>query len=200
MPKVSGKDIISDTTEKVIRRTVVFSSITALVKLYNVPLNDLKLLGMELPAALFDVVLLALVVYFTYSLIINWAGDLLAFRLWYRDSSIWSQFGTQMKLDKRFISGGIQLLLRLYHLEKNKEWPTDFNRLDEETREEYTSFKTNVELYCTRLENAGTKFSVLSCFGHYYVWIQSFLFPIGLSLVALYLLMKYGSFTLPPNF
>ena len=200
MPKVSGKDIISDTTEKVIRRTVVFSSITALVKLYNVPLNDLKLLGMELPAALFDVVLLALVVYFTYSLIINWAGDLLAFRLWYRESSIWSEFGTQMKLDKGFIGGGVQLLLRLYNLEKNKEWPTDFNTLDEKTREEYTNFKTNVELYCTRLEHAGTKFSVLSCFGHYYVWIQSFLFPLGLSLFALYLLMKYGSFALPFKF
>ena len=110
MPKISGKDIISDNTEKIIRRTVVISSITVLVKVYNVPLNDLELLGMELPAALFDVVLLVLVAYFTCSLIVNWVGDLLAFRLWYRESSIWSEFGTQMKLDRNFVRGGIPLL------------------------------------------------------------------------------------------
>jgi len=200
MPKISGKDIISETTEKIIRRSVVISSITVLVKVYNVPLNNLKLLDMELPAALFDVVLLVLVAYFTYSLIINWVGDLLAFRLWYRESSIWSEFGTQMKLDKNFIRGGIPLLLRLYHLEKNKKWPIDFSKLDEETRKDYQDFKTNVELYYVRLEHAGTRFSVLSSFGHYYVWIQSFLFPLGLSLVAVYLLIKYGTFTPPPRF
>ena len=91
MPKISGKDIISGTTEKIIRRSVVISSIAVLVKVYNVPLTNLKLLDMELPVALFDVVLLVLVAYFTYSLIINWVGDLLAFRLWYRERARFGQ-------------------------------------------------------------------------------------------------------------
>ncbi len=200
MPKINGKDIISATTEKIIRRSVVISSITVLVKVYNVPLNDLRIIGMELPLALFDVVLMVLVGYFVYSLIINWIGDLLAFRLWYRESSIWSQFGTQMKIDKDFCRGGVPLLLKLYHLEKDKEWPTEFSKLDEKAREDYKDFKTNVQLYCTRLEHAGTRFSALSYFGHYYVWVQSFLFPLGLSLFAIYLLVKYGSFNPPPRF
>ena len=200
MPKFSGKDIISEATEKIIRRTVVLSSITVLVKAYSVPLNNLKLLDMELPSAVFDVVLLVLVAYFSYSLVINWIGDMLAFRLWYRENSTWSEFGTQIKLDKSFIRGGIPLLLRLHELEKNRRWPTAFAELDDAAKTDYQDFKTNVELYCVRLEHAGTKFSALTIFGHYYVWVQSFVIPLGVSLVAVYLLVKYGNFTPPPRF
>src|SRR5712664_2521471 len=100
MPKVSGKDIISDSTEKVARRTLVVSSAAILAKLYDVPLGDLNVLGMELPASLFDTVLLVLIVYSAYSLLLHWFGDLAAFRLWFSESSIWSEFGTNMKLDK----------------------------------------------------------------------------------------------------
>jgi len=200
MPKVSGKDIISETTEKIIRRLVVISLITILVKAYSVPLGELKVLGVGLPASLFDVVSLALIGYFSYALIISWIGDLLAFRLWYRESSIWSEFETRIKLDKTFIRGGVDLLLKVYHLEKNKEWPSDFSTMDENIRKEYQDFKTNVELYCVRLENAGTKFKALSWFGHYYVWIQSFFIPVALSVIAAYFLFKYGSIFPPSRF
>ena len=66
--------------------------------------------------------------------------------------------------------------------------------MDEDTRKKYDDLGTNVELYAWRLQSAGTKFRCLSGFAHYYVWIQSFLFPVGLSLLALYLLVKYGQF------
>lgn len=48
MPNVSGKALISETTEKVIRRAFVVASASILVKAYDVPLNDLKVLGMDL--------------------------------------------------------------------------------------------------------------------------------------------------------
>ncbi len=197
MPKVSGKELISETTEKVVRRLVVTSSVAFFVKAYDVPLQDLKVLGAELPAGLFDIVALALVLYFGYALIISWVGDLLAFRMWYRESSIWSDFGIQMNLDKTFISGGVDLLMRLYSLEKSKEWPPDFASLDAKAKSEYQDFKTNVELYCVRLEHAGTKFRMLSAFGHYYVWIQNFLIPVCCSLLAVYMLLKYGDLRFP---
>jgi hypothetical protein len=158
MPKFSGQDIISEATEKTIRRSVLLSAVAVLAKVYVVPLNDLKILGMELPAALFDTVLFILVLYSAYSFIINWVGDLFSFRLWYRESSIWSEFGTHMKLDKRFIRGSIPLLLRLHELEKNRQWPAVFSELDENSKKDYNDFKTNVELYCIRLEHAGTSF------------------------------------------
>ena len=60
--------------------------------------------------------------------------------------------------------------------------------------------KANVELYASRLGNTGTKFRCLSLFGHFYVWVQYFVFPLILSLLALYLLIKYGQFSPPTRF
>jgi hypothetical protein len=200
MPKISGKDLISEATEKIVRRLVVISAVAILVKAYQVPLQDLKVLGVDLPSGLFDVVALSLIVYFTYALIISWVGDLAAFRLWYRESSIWSEFGTNMKLDKTFIRGGIDLLLKVHALEKGQQWPSDFSTADEKTKSEFLDFKTNVELYALRLEHAGTKFSLISAFGHYYVWVQSFLIPICCAGAAIYLLLKYGELKPPARF
>lgn len=197
MPKLSGKDVVSESTEKIARRTLVVGSATALAKLYDIPLNEINLFGMKLPASLFDTACLFLVCYGIYSLLLNWLGDLAAFRLWFRESSIWSEFGTSMKVDREFIRGGIPLLLKLHALEQKKEWPDSFDSASDEVRQKYVDFRTNVELYCVRLENAGTRFSLLSLYAHFYVWFQSFLLPVGVSLLAAYLLVKYGTF-IPP--
>ncbi len=200
MPRVSGKALISDTTEKVLGRTLIVASTAILTKLYDVPLNDLKALGMELPAALVDTVLLTLVIYHMYSLTINWIGDLAAFRLWFAESSIWSEFGSDMKLDKAFLRGSVPLLLRLHELERKAIWPNAHDEMPKEVQQELTEFKTNVELYTMRLEHAGTRFSALTIFSRYYVWVQSFLFPMILCLIAIYLLYIYGTFALPSKF
>jgi hypothetical protein len=47
VPKLSGKDVVSESTEKIARRTLVVGSATALAKLYDIPLAF-----MRLPAAL----------------------------------------------------------------------------------------------------------------------------------------------------
>lgn len=200
MPRVSGKALISDTTEKVINRTLIVASTAILTKLYDVPLNDLKALGMDLPAALVDSVLFILVIYHMYSLTVNWLGDLAAFRLWFTESSIWSDFGSNMKLDKTFLSGAVPLILRLYDYERKAAWPNTYDEIPKEVQQELIDFKTNVELYTVRLEHAGSRFSTLSMFGRYYVWFQSFLFPMTLCAVALYLLFLYGTFTPPARF
>jgi len=198
VPKVSGKDLISDTTDKVIRRAMIVASSAVLVKMYDVPLGDLEVLGMKLPASLVDTVLLVLLIYYMYSLTINWLGDLAAFRLWYAESSIRSEFGTDMKLDHTFIRGSVPLMRRLYLLEQGKGWPTKYDELSDDIKAGYADFKSNVELYTVRLEHAGTKFSALTWFGRYYVWLQSFVFPMLLCAFALYLLWKYGSVA-PPH-
>jgi hypothetical protein len=200
MPKVSGKELISDSTEKALNKLLLFASAGILAKTYEVPLGSMKLLSAEMPAAIFDVTLLGLTLYFLYTYIIKWIGDLMAFRLWYRETSIWSNFGTNMKLDKMFISGGVDLLKILTQLDKANAFPTTFDKLDEEARKKYEDLKTNIELYALRLGSAGTKFRCLSAFGHYYVWVQCFLFPLVVSLVALYLLIKYGQFSPPKHF
>ena len=197
MPSVSGKALISETTEKVLGRTIVVASIAILTKLYDVPLNDLKALGVELPAALVDSVLIILVFYYMYSLTINWIGDLAAFRLWFTESSIWSEFGSNMKLDKEFIRGALPLMIRLHELDQDGTFPTTNKAISDEDRRKLNAFRNNVELYTMRLEYAGTRFSALTWFSRYYVWIQSYVFPICLCVFAVYLLLRYGVFTLP---
>jgi len=199
MPSISGKALISETTEKVLARSLVVSSAAILTKMYDVPFQDLKALGMELPASLVDTVLLVLVVYYMYSLTVNWVGDLAAFRLWFRESSIWSQFGSNMKLDKEFIQGVTPLLVRLHEMEKQGSWPVEYAKLSDQVKKDFADFKTNAELYTLRLEYAGTRFSALSWFGRYYVWFQSYAFPMLLSVFAIYLLVRYGSFAPPPR-
>lgn len=197
MPKVSGNSLISETTEKIVRRSLMLSAATILVKAYDVPLNDLHVLGMDLPQALVDTALLAFIAFTMYSHVLNWTGDLAAFRLWYQESSIWSQLGTHMKLDSGFIRGGIPLLQRLHQMQKDRAWPETFQGLPDALRKEYEDFKTNIELYTARLAAAGKKFSLLSAFGHYYVWVHSFVIPLALNGAAIYLLIKYGTFTPP---
>lgn len=74
MPKFSGRDLISETTEKVIRRIIVLSTITILAKSYRVPLDHMKVFDVELPPALIDTVLLIGVTYLLYSLLIISTG------------------------------------------------------------------------------------------------------------------------------
>jgi hypothetical protein len=93
----------------------------------------MKLLSVDIPAAVFDVSLLTLTIYFLYVYAVKWLGDLTAFRSWYRETSIWSNFGTNMKLDKTFINGGVDLLKALSELEKKGGFPETFDKLDAET-------------------------------------------------------------------
>jgi hypothetical protein len=159
MPKVSGKDLISGSTEKSLNKLLLFASAAILAKTYDIPLGNMKLLSVDIPAAVFDVSLLVLTMYFLYVFVVKWIGDVTAFRSWYRETSIWSEFGTNMKLDKTFINGGVDLLKSLNELEKKKAFPQTFDNLDAETRKKYDDFKANAELYAVRLGNAGTKFS-----------------------------------------
>lgn len=193
MPKLSGNDLISDLTEKYGRRLIAISFLSILVKMYGVDLEELSVFGLELPSELFDVVALSLIAYFVYALIVNWLGDLAAFRLWFEGNDITSEFGTEMKTDKSFINGGAKLIKKLYALEKKQNWPENFDDLDPELKRDFHEFKTNIELYNVRLEAAGTKFSTLSVYGHIYVWFQSFALPIGLALLALHFIFCTGS-------
>lgn len=62
-------------------------------------------------------------------------------------------------------------------------------QLPGETAKKLEEFETNVELYGERLAAAGTKFALLSAFGHFYVWVQHFAFPVGMAAFAIYMLL-----------
>jgi hypothetical protein len=198
MPTIQGRNLISEVTDKNVRRVIVLSDAVIFIKLYHVKLGSLSIFGVSLPPELFDVVFLTLILFSVYSLIINWLTDVGAFRLWYNESEIWSQFQTRMPINKTFYAGGKRLLASLFELEKKGQWPTDYNNLTQQQKDDYSEFKTNVELYITRLEYAGIKFRTITYFGHFYIWFQSFILPIGIAIFAVFLLFHDGNF-LPPT-
>lgn len=197
MPKIGGRDVLSEPTEKAQARLLLVASVAVVSKAYRLPVQDIRLLGMDFPAAIFDVSMLLLVLWTTYSYLIKWFGDLIGFRLWYSESSIWSEFGTNVKLDKSFISGGIQALKVFNELDRSILGAEGMRNLPDDKKKQYDDFKLNAELYALRLDYAGKKFRAVSAFGHFYVWIQGFAFPISVAILAVYLLLKYGTFAAP---
>lgn len=200
MPKISGREVLSELTEKAQSRLLVVATIAIVSKAYQLPVGELNMLGMEFPAAIFDVSMLLLITWYGYNYLVRWTGDLMAFRLWYSESSIWSQFGTNMKLDKSFINGGIEALKAFNDYQLDSMQPQDFAKLPSEKQRLYEEFKTNAELYAVRLDHAGKKFKAISAFGHFYVWVQGFALPLAAAGLAAYLLLKYGSYSYPTQF
>lgn len=187
MPKVNGIDLISETTERIIRRTLVISAIVLLINRYSVDLGDLKVFGLELPGELFDVIALVLLLWHLYSFAVNWVGDLAAFRLWFSKNDIRTQFDGTRDLDAKWLSGGLSLWKRLYRMKDEVEIPESCAEMERtpELIEEMRAIEKNVELWTRRLDAAGTRFRTLTKYGWFYVVGQSFLLPVGLALWAL---------------
>jgi hypothetical protein len=197
MPKLSWSDIISSTTEKSIRNSLIFSSIAILSKFYDISFKDFNVFWINIPESLVDTTLFILILCFSYWLIIKWLWDLSWFKLWYNSNSILSEFWTEMKLDKTFINWWVSLLKKLHELEIKETWPNWYENLDEDTKNKHTDFKTNIELFILRLEHAWTKFNTLSFYARYYVFVQSFLIPILINILAIYLIIYYWNLLSP---
>jgi hypothetical protein len=197
MPKISGREVLSETTEKTQTKLLVVAGVAILAKAYQVPVQELKVAGMEFPAAIFDVSMIATLSWLYYSYVIKWGADLIGFRTWYSETTIWTTFGTRTKLDKHFIGEGVKALKAFAELERASLTAEKFNQLPQDKKDLYESFHLNVELYGTRLQHAGTKFKLISSCGHFYVWVQGFIFPTILAATGLYLLVKYGTVTGP---
>ena len=80
MMNVQGADILSDVTEKTSRNLKATAVIVMAVKLFNVRLQGLEVLGIGLPPNLFDVVSFALIGYMMIVLIAYWRADYLLWR------------------------------------------------------------------------------------------------------------------------
>lgn len=197
MPKISGREVLSETTEKTQTKLLLVAVVAIVAKAYQVPVQDLKFAGMEFPAAIFDVSMVATLSWLYYSYMLKWAGDLIGFRMWYSETSIWTDWGTRAKLDKHFIGEGVKALQAFAELDRASLTAERFNQLPQDKKDLYDSFHLNVELYGVRLQHAGTKFKLISAFGHFYIWVQGFILPTVLAATGLYLLVKYGTVTGP---
>jgi hypothetical protein len=194
MPKIQGTEVISPATDKSSRRLYVLGAVIFLIKIYNVELDDLSVLGVNLPASLFDLVALVLLIWGIYQLIINWLVDVISFKKWYQSRNIWSQFQTNMKIDKDFYNGGKSLLFALHDLKEKGKFPLKEEEIPTQVQKDYQDFKTNVDLFIKRLEAAGNNFKNVSNWGRFYVWGHAFIFPLIVATAAIVLLIINGNF------
>lgn len=82
-----------------------------------------------------------------------------------------------MKLDRSFISGGIEALKAFNEIQPQGARPDDFAKLSPDKQGLYEEFRTNAEIYAVRLDHAGKKFRAISAFEHFYIWVQGFMLP-----------------------
>jgi hypothetical protein len=78
--KVQGTDILSEATEKTSRNLKATAAAVIAVKAFCVPVDNLRILNVDLPANLFDVVAFALVAYMMAFLALYWRFDYLLWR------------------------------------------------------------------------------------------------------------------------
>lgn len=81
--KIAEQEVISERTEKSSRFLVTTSSIVILVKLFQVPIEDLSMLGVKAPANLFDLAASLILVYSFTTHLWSWSFDLHTWRNWY---------------------------------------------------------------------------------------------------------------------
>lgn len=188
MAKLGGRDLVSETTQKVVMKAYTVATVIILVKIYDVDIDKIKFLEIEFPGSLVDTGFAILICYYLYSLVLNWYTDFIAFRYWFRENSILSNFQTTLPLDAKFLDGGKELIEKLVELEINGKFPKKFDDLSPEVKNEYASLKQNIELWTVRLNYTKTSFKLVTSIGKFYLVVHSLLIPVILLITAFYLI------------
>jgi len=195
--KIQGQEILSPETLRSARRAMLVSAVVILVKGYGVSLEANSIFGVAIEPHLFDSVALVGLLFGAVLFFYGWTGDIVAYTKWYQERSIWSQFDTNMTIDRKWYDRGARLLVRLYeneNLVKDGATPDD---LPEDARDLYRDFKNNVELYRRRLEEHQTSFRTVSALGWFYIVGLWGLLPVLVTGLALWYLFADGLFEMP---
>lgn len=136
---MQGQEALSTETLRSARRICILSAIVIVVKGYMLPLDDLSLYwGWKFEAHLFDVVALAMLLFGIIVFMYNWIGDVYAYKNWYNTREVWSQFQSNMPIDKSWYSGGVFLILRLYENEDQIRAGACLSQLPKDLQERYS--------------------------------------------------------------
>ena len=190
MAKIAGRELLSEATVRAVKRIFFAGGIVALVVHYEVDLAELKILGLSLPAELFGVVALVVLIFQVYNLLINWITDMATFKLWYRESDIWLSTDKKQKIDKSFYSSIEPYLIKMYEMDKAEQKYAELSDLGENAQKKFRHFRDNIQPYAVRLERAGNHFRMVSVFGLFFILVQNFLLPLTLAGYAIYLLLS----------
>jgi len=192
--KLQGNEILSLETRRAGQRLIAISAAVLSVKAFRLNLDDLSVLSVSLPASLFDVVAFAILLFGAITFVFNWVGDLTAFKKWYQEREIWSQFQTNMTLDGTFYSSGLKLLMRLHELDSEVQNVASIDELPADVRKDFTDLKTNLELWTVRLEEHQRDFTTVSRMGKFYIFVLWGAIPAIFTFTAIVTLICTGDF------
>lgn len=188
MAKITGKELVSETTHKVVLRAYTIATVIILVKLYNVEIESIKFLDIEFPGRLMNTGFIILICYYFYSLVINWYTDFMSFRYWFKDNDMVSVLENTREPNAKWMLNSIPLLKKLAELEREDKFPDKFQDLDDDVKDKYRELELNIELWIRRLSYSKNSFKIVSGIGKYYVIIHCLLLPVILLLYAFYLM------------
>lgn len=86
--RLSGIEAITLPTQRSHRSVIIISATIYFVISYNVPITDLKIMGISAPVEFFGAVSWAILFFSTANHIINWFGDFLSYQNWYQKNEV----------------------------------------------------------------------------------------------------------------
>ena len=210
--KISGTEIITQSTQNISRNLVIVSSITLLVKYYHVPLDDLKILNVPLPAELFDSVASAIIIFGILSLLIHWSSDVINWRMWVDEGkSLTVLGGGQIKIFKHISEQASKhcnvdipkIVERLDKIKGNINETIEINE-KQVTREnilqlsnELKKFSASLEQYSNKISDFEAKlqsvmrnFAIVSWYGRMLIFFYYLLIPLLIASFAILFIHK----------
>ncbi len=116
---IEGNEVVSRSTQIAARSLTITASTILAIGWFELPITNLELMGVKgFPSELFSVVAVAMTLFLSVSLFLNWSSDKLALTKWYKDSKV------QVTLMGSSPRGGTQssyLVSRLERLEQEME-------------------------------------------------------------------------------
>ena len=171
--KLSGIEAITLPTQRSSRNTIVVSATIFFVIIYDVPISDLSILGVQAPVDFLGAVAWTLLIFSTINHIINWLGDFFSYQNWYQTNEVplstWGGIGET-------VSPIEHMNLTLLRLKEHAEM---------ETKDiAYKNVISDVEKIKKQLLDSRKNFGTLHNYAKFYIFIWYLMVPCSAFLIS----------------
>lgn len=177
---LQGKPIVSPATQKSATALVVTSLVIFLAKVYEVPIDDLVVFGVNIPLGAIHGAAGAVIFFQIVNHVIHWAGD-------WHSSAVWNSADKVNGVAR--ISGNVAILSKLDAALDKLDLVTKDHRIESAIRDEKTieDFRAEVAQCATDLKSIASDVSGFSHFALFYFFVWYLIFPTVFGLLAWFL-------------
>lgn len=186
--KVGGNEVVSLATQRASRTLLVISATILFIVFFDVPIDDLTILGVKAPVTLFDKVAIAVIVYGIWNLIIQWLGDLAAWKFWYEGNKVETIDG--LIPNRQYVMTCIEQAearMNRSHAEYEKQLPESMATLLNHLKSALESADRTYKSVIEQLEKCGRNFSIIHWYGRVLLFGHHFAIPLSVAIYALIL-------------